>query len=228
MRRKLPGYLLLSFISFGFFSCVFHAVASAQGPVTSFLSPAPEQTVPTPTLFQTQPQIAVTKPQVQPSPAIPTPTLYVAPLQNSLASIQKTDTIKTDEITPTPQPTIGVTATPLPTEVPTVAPTTAPLPATTAVTDLESFFQQYADQYHVDKEFLKKIARCESGFNPTSNNSGMYLGMFQFSAGTWSANRSRMGLDPNPDLRTNPEEAIRTAAYMISNGQSGAWPVCSK
>jgi hypothetical protein len=35
-----------------------------------------------------------------------------------------------------------------------------------------------------------------------------------------------MGLDTNPDLRKNAEEAIRTAAYKILNGGRGAWPNC--
>jgi soluble lytic murein transglycosylase-like protein len=84
----------------------------------------------------------------------------------------------------------------------------------------------YSDQYHVDENELKKIAQCESGFNPNSNNSGLYLGMFQFAASSWSSARSRMGLDPNPDLRTNAEESIKTAAYMIANGGINAWPNC--
>jgi hypothetical protein len=35
-----------------------------------------------------------------------------------------------------------------------------------------------------------------------------------------------MGLDANSDLRFNAEEAIKTAAFHISQGGQGAWPNC--
>lgn len=117
-------------------------------------------------------------------------------------------------INPADKPTIA------PTAIPTVAPTIA------VVADLGALFQTHATTYNVDAELLKKIARCESGFNTVANNNGLYTGMFQFAAQTWSANRARMGLDPNPDLRTNAEEAIKTAAFMIANGGINAWPNC--
>ena len=50
--------------------------------------------------------------------------------------------------------------------------------------------------------------------------------MFQFSPNTWRANRELMGMDTNPDLRFNPEEAIRTAAFVLSTRGAGAWPHC--
>jgi len=50
--------------------------------------------------------------------------------------------------------------------------------------------------------------------------------MFQFSASTWASVRGLMGLDPNPDLRENAEEAIHTTAFMLSRGEESAWPNC--
>jgi soluble lytic murein transglycosylase-like protein len=136
--------------------------------------------------------------QLTPVPLTPTPTPYLAPAQKELPYFGQ------QLPTPLPKPTIK------------------------APVDLELLFTQSADTYHVDKEVLKKIARCESGFNATSNNSGMYLGMFQFGEQTWMSTRAAMGLDTNPELRTNPEEAIKTAAFKISRGGIGAWPNCGK
>src|SRR3989344_2625584 len=58
--------------------------------------------------------------------------------------------------------------------------------AVVAPSDLDSWFRKYADEYGVDENLLKKIAKCESGFNAGSN-SGYYGGMFQYAASTWSS-----------------------------------------
>ncbi len=137
---------------------------------------------------------------------------------------------------PTPQPkadlplaeTNNPTPTPEPTATPTVIPSPTPtaIPTSTPVTDLESLFTKYSSQYSVSKDLLEKIAQCESGKNPNASYLS-YLGMFQFGPDTWSSIRTRMNLDPNPDLRTNAEEAIKTAAYKISIGGQSAWPNCN-
>lgn len=121
--------------------------------------------------------------------------------------------------TPTP------TATPLPTRVPTRVPTpTASLPVPTPP-DLFALTQRIADEYKVDAHILRHIAQCESGFNPAATNR-LYGGLYQFSASTWSSYRLRMGRDPNPALRFDAEEALRTAAYVMQLGKSGIWPNC--
>lgn len=215
MLKKLSGYSVLSLISFGLFTIVFHTVASAQTSqnTTSFLTQdaATAPNGPTPTVFafaQTPQEEHIDQAPTEAAAPLhmpsPTPTIYFAP------TTQPT-TIPT--VTPTNEPT----STPQPTPV---------KPTIPVVADLETLFAKYSDEFHADKELLKKIARCESGFNATSNNSGMYLGMFQFAAQTWISNRTAMGLDTNTDLRMNPEEAIRTAAYMIARGRQGAWPNC--
>ena len=135
--------------------------------------------------------------------------------------------------TPTQQPTPTPTATPipLPTNTPTPTPTAIPTPEPTAVpapVDLESLFTRFSGEYSVDKELLKRIAACESGFNASSHNVAHgYAGMYQFAESSWTAVRSRMGADPNPDLRFNAEESIRTAAFHIAGGGQGAWPSCN-
>ena len=125
---------------------------------------------------------------------------------------------------PTPLPT--ATPTPLPTATPTPIPTVTPTPTPIITSaDLETYFGKYSSQNNVDKELLKRIALCESGFN--SNASYLdYKGMFQFSSESWSITRQIMGEDINPDLRNNPEEAIKTAAYKLAHTGATAWPTC--
>lgn len=91
--------------------------------------------------------------------------------------------------------------------------------------ELENWFNHYATTYGVAVETLKSIAKCESGFNAAAVN-GKYVGLFQFAPSTWVTNRKAMGLDTNESLRTNPEEAIRTAAFKIGRDGTGAWASC--
>jgi len=93
--------------------------------------------------------------------------------------------------------------------------------------ELESLFDKYCGEYGLNKEMMKKIANCESHFNSQAVN-GPYMGMYQFLASTWQSNRRAMGLDPDPNLRFNAEESIKTTAYKISRDGAGAWPVCGK
>lgn len=103
----------------------------------------------------------------------------------------------------------------------------SPKPQHQSQTLFDQLFEKYASEYGVNPETLKRIARCESGFNPHAAN-GPYCGMFQFHASTWTSNRKAMGLDPDLSLRFNAEEAIKTAAFKISRDGTGAWPVCSQ
>lgn len=103
--------------------------------------------------------------------------------------------------------------------------TPSPMPPS----ELDALFQKYGAEYGVSWEKLKAIAKCESGFNAAVvSKNGLYGGLFQYVASTWSGTRKQMGLDPNPDLRFNAEEAIRTTAYKISVGGTGPWPHCGK
>ena len=96
------------------------------------------------------------------------------------------------------------------------------------VSEHDPMFDQYAGQFNLDPSTLKKIAYCESHYNPgATSRSGKYGGMYQFSASTWESTRNSMGLDPNPELRYDAEQSIMTAAFKISHGGIGAWPVCS-
>lgn len=92
---------------------------------------------------------------------------------------------------------------------------------------LEAWFSQYGAQFGVDPLILREIARCESGFNAASATP-KYGGMYQYLSSTWQSTRSAMGADPNPDLRFNGEEAIKTTAWKIAAGGINSWPECSK
>jgi hypothetical protein len=140
-------------------------------------------------------------------------------------------------ITPSPSPTVKPTSTPSPTAkatpkvivTPSPTPQVAVMPTATpdvwAPAHLEGWFSQYAGQFGVDKNVLERIANCESHFNPNARN-GDYVGMFQFNSSTWSTYRTQLGLDPNLDLRTSPEESIKTGAFLVSKRGTAPWPSC--
>ena len=186
------------------------------------LATPPVQFVPTPTIFIQTSSISLKPATITVTIPSPTPTIYIVPPQPTSTPTP------TEEPQTTVIPTVSPTAIPTPTTTPTTdsVPTATTAP-TQGTTDLESLFSQYSSQYGVSEDELKKIAQCESGSNTTSVSSdGTYTGMFQFSASTWASVRGLMGLDPNPDLRENAEEAIHTTAFMLSRGEESAWPNC--
>ncbi len=136
--------------------------------------------------------------------------------------------------TPTISPSPTPTPTPPPKNTPTpiqsgLTPSPSPAPTSFPVTSeqLDTWFTKYANHYSVDRSKLWKIAECETGLRPNATN-WIYGGMFQFSPNTWASNRKLMGMDPNADLRFNPEESIRTAAFVFSTRGPSAWPNCAK
>lgn len=224
MQRKLAGYVFLSLFSFGVFTTLFHTVANAQ--TTELKIPIPSITPnPSPVnqgSLNQQPQstslpstVQFTLQSVEPTPTSkpePTKQPQPTPAKQTLAAPSPTPTPATEKAV------LAVTA-PVPTATPQPQPTLA------VAEDLEAFFTKYASEYNVDKEDLKRIAKCEAGFNSQADT-GLYAGMYQFHAQTWASTRNAMGLDPNPDLRKNAEESIKTAAFKIKNGGRGAWPNC--
>ena len=133
--------------------------------------------------------------------------------------------------TPTPTPTI----TPTPTLTPTPTPTNTPLPTRTPTpkptlvvgSQLLEWVNKYSSEMSVDRDLLLRIGNCESGMNSNSRYLD-YGGIYQFSTNTWISTRKVMNLDPNPDLRFNPEESIKTAAFKLSRSGTGSWPNCAK
>lgn len=128
--------------------------------------------------------------------------------------------------TPTYTPTPTLTPTPIP-PTPTYTPTPLQKSSGQAPSDLEDLFSKYSSEYSVDKDLLKRIAQCESGMRPDASNLG-YAGLYQFAEQSWISARSRMGLINDVSLRLNPDEAIKTAAFMISEHKLHIWPNCSK
>jgi hypothetical protein len=122
---------------------------------------------------------------------------------------------------------ITETPIPTPTSTPTPSPTCTPTPLPFTSTDYEKWFTTYSNNQSINKELLKRIAFCESGLNPGAIN-GIYGGLYQFSTNSWISARKSMNQDSNPDLRFNPEEAIKTAAFKIATAGIRAWPNCSK
>ena len=125
---------------------------------------------------------------------------------------------------------IETTPNPVSTPKPQVVSNYSKEPTSPAMTyedaDLDVYFEKYSAEYGIDKAWLKGIAQCESNFNANATN-GPYAGMFQFTESSWRSSRTQMGLDPDPSLRFNPEEAIRTTSFLLSQGRAGMWPVCS-
>lgn len=133
----------------------------------------------------------------------------------------------TPSLTPTPTPTPTSTPTPTPTTTPTPRPKPTPTPVlpTTSPLSMEDLFSKYASQYTVSKDLLKRIAGCESGFNPKATN-GDYGGLFQFSSLAWREARGRIGLNADANLRFDAEEAIKTAAHEIQVKGTSGWAAC--
>ena len=120
---------------------------------------------------------------------------------------------------------LASTTTPTATPVPVVAYAATP----EAPEDIKALIYRYAGEYGVDPEKMIRIAKCESNYRVGAvSPSGRYVGLYQFVDTTWRSNRNAMGFDPDPALRANAEEAVKTAAFKMGRDGYGAWPVCGK
>jgi len=151
-------------------------------------------------------------------------TLYLIHRPKSQDKVLGEVAVSTPAPTLVPTPTPSPTPTPTPKPTPTKTPTPVPQPKFTSQ-QINEFIDRFAGQYSVSPDVLRYIALCESGFNPSAQNVG-YTGLFQFGPTTWKNLRAKMGEDANINLRFNAEEAVQTAAYAISIGDSGIWPHC--
>ena len=119
------------------------------------------------------------------------------------------------------------TPTPTPTPKPTKTPSPSPIPRFIPMGALDELIVKYSNKESVDPGLLKKIAVCESRLNAMAVN-GPYAGLYQFSESSWRSVRTRMNLDTNPQLRFNPEESIKSAAFKLAIGGKSAWPNCGR
>jgi len=126
-----------------------------------------------------------------------------------------------------PSPIPSYSPSPSPTPKPTPKPSPSPSPSPVTAQQLDDWFTSFSNHFSIDRSKLWTVAVCESGLNPNARN-GDYAGLFQFSSGTWRSTRAAMNLDGNPQLRFNPQEAIKTAAFKISTVGLSAWPNCVK
>lgn len=112
MVRKFSGYIVLSVLSFGFFTAAFHAVAHAQTVTQQTPTPTPLPKV------QTQSQMQETLETMKPEmPSVsPTPTIFV------LATVTPTSS-------PTPEPSTTPQTTDQPSETTTDTPSLTKTPA---------------------------------------------------------------------------------------------------
>jgi hypothetical protein len=149
------------------------------------------------------------------------------PLTSNLLPTSTPTPTVTNTPTPTPSPTPTPTPTPTPKPTPTPTPSPAPTPPPITSGQLDGWFTEYSNHYSIDRSTLWKVAVCESNLRPNVTN-GVYGGLFQFSSSTWISTRQAMNLDTNTELRFNPEEAIRTAAFKISTMGLSPWPNCGK
>lgn len=109
----------------------------------------------------------------------------------------------------------------------TPKPTNTPIPIPYTAVDINHWIDFYSNKESVNKDLLRKIAWCESKFNPLAVN-GIYVGLFQFAPNTWMTLRRILNLNTDISLRFNPEESIRTAAFKLALNGLAAWPNCSK
>lgn len=91
--------------------------------------------------------------------------------------------------------------------------------------EIHGFMEKYSNEYGTDINIIRHIAVCESGFNPKAQNLS-YAGLFQFSPNSWQHYRGLMSEDGNKDLRLHAQEAVKTAAYVLSINQAYIWPNC--
>jgi len=133
----------------------------------------------------------------------------------------------TPEPTATPTPSPTPTPTPTPTPRPTAIPTPTPKPQPEFSSEqIYHMIDKYSAEKGVNPNVIRHLAVCESGFNPEARYH-IYGGLFQYAPATWKSFRKIMGLNTDPDLRFNAEEAIKTTVYIVSLGRLYHWPNCA-
>jgi len=79
-----------------------------------------------------------------------------------------------------------------------------------------------ARQYDVSEQYMECIIYHESAGDPAAvGDEGEAIGLLQWHEDSWRFVREKMGEDPSPELRWNPIESAKTAAYAMR--QLGLW-----
>lgn len=95
---------------------------------------------------------------------------------------------------------------------------------------VEAMVRAAAVKYGVNPDYLARVARCESGFNPNSINYNYYAGgghpsgVFQFIPSTWARMSTQAGFAGASvfDAYSN----VNVAAWAFANGRASEW-ACS-
>lgn len=127
---------------------------------------------------------------------------------------------------------------PTPAQAHTVAQATQPNPLSACSTsatfndipcsEVDRALTEAAREFRLDEAKFRRVARCESGFNPF-NSTRSYYGVFQHLKSEWAGRVRAFNQGYNPDVLGNPHSPFdnaRIAAWMINNTGWGAWPVC--
>lgn len=84
---------------------------------------------------------------------------------------------------------------------------------------------QEAARYQINPASLKRVAKCESGYNKdainTNDPNGGSKGILQFQDLTFYQNAAILKIE-NPDI-WNVSQQIQTAAYLFSKGEAHQW-----
>ena len=86
---------------------------------------------------------------------------------------------------------------------------------------------QAARMAGVDEEWARRIAFCESSFNPRAVGPAGERGVFQFMEATWASNAPRFGYSPEWDRAFDAEANIVVAISMLARGEVSHWATCA-
>ena len=95
-----------------------------------------------------------------------------------------------------------------------------------ASSNVEQIVRQAARKYGINEEYFLRIARCESGLNPSAvntgyNENGYPSGLFQHLSGYWPARASKYGYGGASVLDATANANV--TAGMFRDGASGLW-----
>lgn len=95
--------------------------------------------------------------------------------------------------------------------------------------EVDRAITEAAREFRLNETKLRKVIRCESGFNPF-NSPGSYYGLGQHLKSEWNGRVAAFNRGYDPDVIGNPHapfDNARVTAWMAHNeGDWGAWPEC--
>lgn len=102
----------------------------------------------------------------------------------------------------------------------------APQVASAATGSVEQIVRDAATKYGVNPDYLARIAKCESTFNPSSVNYNYYenghpSGLFQHISGYWPGRAAKYGW-PGASV-FNAQAQAEVTAQMFRDGHSSLW-----